>query len=98
MVREAITNIKKHAEASTIKVTIEFQVKNLIVTVRDDGKGFDPSKEEHDSIIKHVGLRSIKERARVLRSNVTINSKQGEGTTVKLVLPLNSHVQQSSSQ
>ena len=60
----------------------------MIVIVRDDGKGFDPSKEENNSIIEHVGLRSIKERARVLRSNITINSKPGEGTTVKLVLPM----------
>lgn len=94
IVREAITNIKKHAEASTIEVTIEFQDENLIVSVRDDGKGFDPSKEEHNSIIEHVGIRSIKERARVLRSNITIDSKPGEGTTVKLVLPLNFHIQQ----
>ncbi|MDO8716326.1 MAG: response regulator [Dehalococcoidales bacterium] len=97
MVREAITNIKKHAEASTIKVTIEFQDENLIVTVSDDGKGFDPSKEEHNSTIEHVGIRGIKERARVLRSNVTIDSKHGEGTTVKLVLPLSSHIQQQSA-
>ncbi len=92
MVREAITNIKKHAEASTIKVTIEFQDENLIVTVSDDGKGFDPSKEDHNSTIEHVGIRGIKERARVLRSNVTFDSKHGEGTTVKLVLPLSSHI------
>lgn len=94
IVREAVTNIKKHAEASTIEVTIEFQNENLIVIVRDDGKGFDPSKEEHNSIVEHVGIRSIKERARVLRGNITIDSKHGEGTTVKLVLPLNSHILQ----
>ena len=94
IVREAVTNIKKHAEASTIEATLEFQDEYLIVSVRDDGKGFDPSKEEHNSIIEHVGLRSIRERARVLRSNITINSKPGEGTTVELVLPLKFHIQQ----
>ena len=94
IVREAVTNIRKHAEASTIEVTIEFRNEDLIVNIRDDGKGFDPSREEHNSIIEHVGLRSIKERARVLNSNITINSKHGEGTTVRLVLPLNFHIQQ----
>ncbi len=92
IVREAITNIKKHAEASTIEVTIEFQRENLTVSVRDNGKGFDPTKEEHNPIIEHVGLRGIKERARVLRADATIDSKTGEGTTVKLVLPLHLHI------
>lgn len=97
IVREAVTNIKKHAEASTIEVRLEFQDENLITSVRDDGKGFDISKEGQTSLMEHVGLRSIKERARVLRSDVTINSKFGEGTTVKLVLPLNFHIQQNGS-
>ena len=66
----------------------------MIIIVCDDGKGFDPSKEERNSIIEHVGIRGMKERARVLHSNVTISSKPGEGTTVTLVLPLNSHILQ----
>ena len=98
IVREAVTNIKKHAEASNIEVTIEFQDETLIVSVSDDGKGFEPSKEEHDSVMKHVGLRGIRERAIALRGTLTINSTLGVGTTVKLELPLNSDVLPSSSQ
>jgi signal transduction histidine kinase/DNA-binding response OmpR family regulator len=90
IVREAITNIKKHAEASSIDVTIEFDTKNLIVTIHDDGRGFDTLKAPDKTGIEHVGLRSMKERARVLKSNIDINSKPGEGTTVTLVLPLGS--------
>jgi signal transduction histidine kinase/FixJ family two-component response regulator len=89
IVREAITNIKKHAEASTIDVAIEFDTDNLTVTIHDDGRGFDTSKAPDKTGIEHVGLRGMKERARVLRSSISIDSKSGEGTTVTLVLPLN---------
>ncbi|MDD5038227.1 MAG: response regulator [Dehalococcoidales bacterium] len=98
IVREAVTNTKKHAEASTIQVTIEFQDENLIISVHDDGKGFDTSKEKNTSIIEHVGLRSMRERARVLRSDIAIDSKSGEGTTVTLTLPLVFHIQQPIAQ
>jgi signal transduction histidine kinase len=88
LIVEILTHFDQHAEASSIEVTIEFQDENLVVSIRDDGKGFDPSKEENNLSGEHVGLRSIKERARILRGNIIIESKSGAGTTVNLALPL----------
>ncbi|MFC2038791.1 response regulator [Chloroflexota bacterium] len=97
IIREAVTNIKKHAEASTITVTIDNQDDKLTINIFDDGKGFDPSKVEHNSTYSHVGIRSIRERARVLHSDLTISSTIGEGTDVQLVVPLNYHAHQQPS-
>lgn len=94
IVREALTNTKKHAEASEIWVSIEFLEDKLVLSVRDNGKGFDLSGEANSLAGEHVGLRSMKERARVLRGGLTVKSKPREGTTVELVLPLVAHVLQ----
>jgi signal transduction histidine kinase len=94
IVREALTNIKKHAESSEVWVSLEFSAEKLVLSVRDDGKGFDPSTEITNTAGEHVGLRSMRERARVLRGSLTIKSRTGEGTAVELVIPLETRVQQ----
>jgi len=89
VVREAITNVRKHAAASEIQVLVEFQDDNLVVDVSDNGKGFDSSRENGEFDAGHLGIRSIKERAKILKGNIVIDSKPGKGTTVRLVVPIN---------
>jgi len=86
--REAITNVRKHATASEVRVLVEFQGDNLTIDISDNGQGFDPSRKDGDSDTEHLGIRSMKERARVLKGNIVIDSKPGNGTTVKLVVPI----------
>ena len=85
--REALTNVKKHADALDIRVFIEYQDDNLIVKISDNGKGFDLSAY-NPSDMDHVGVRSMNERAMMLNGSVVINSKPGEGTSVKLTVPI----------
>jgi len=93
VVREAITNVRKHAAASEINVLVEFQDDNLIVDVSDNGKGFDLPGEDAGFDAGHLGIRSMKERARLLKGNILIDSKPGKGTTVKLVVPINKAIE-----
>jgi signal transduction histidine kinase len=95
IVREAITNSKKHADASTLEVILEYGENELFVSIRDDGIGFNPLGHAHNRMIEHVGLRSINERARVLQAELNIDSEPGKGTVIGLVLPLAMHVEES---
>jgi len=89
VVREALTNVRKHAEAGEVRVVIEFQDDSLTIDVTDNGEGFDPSTICGDLGTDHLGIRSMKERARMLNSQIVIDSKPGDGTRVKLIVPIN---------
>ena len=89
VVREALTNVRKHAEAPDVHVIIEFQDDRLVVNVVDNGKGFNPLAKSSDSDMSHLGLRSMTERAKMLNGSIIINSKPGEGTKIKLIVPIN---------
>lgn len=86
--QEALTNIKKHAEASHIWVAI--RQKNGIVTVhiRDDGKGFDVRQpRSRYSNERALGLTAMDERARMLGGTLHISSQKGKGTQITFELP-----------
>jgi signal transduction histidine kinase len=87
IVREAATNIQRHARAHTVRITIVFASRRLRVTIDDDGKGFDPSAV--GMCADHFGLIGMRERARALRGSLDVRSQVGLGTTVTLDLPLN---------
>jgi len=87
--REAITNTRKHADASEIRVLMEFKKDYLSVIVNDNGKGFDPAASAGSIDGKRIGLRSMQERARVINGSIVVDSKPGGGgTTVKLQVPI----------
>lgn len=87
VVREAITNVRKHARATEVGVLVEFQDSKLTVQITDNGKGFNPAKIEGLST-NHMGMRSMSERTRMLNGNLTIDSKPGAGTKISLVVPV----------
>lgn len=84
--QEALTNARKYAHTDRLQVTLTNQDGELAVQVRDWGQGFD-----QDSVLAHrrsVGLAGMRERARLLGGLCTIDSKLGQGTTVRVTLPL----------
>jgi ligand-binding sensor domain-containing protein/anti-sigma regulatory factor (Ser/Thr protein kinase) len=86
---EALTNIAKYAEAKNVETRIEIQDKNLIMTIVDDGKGFDPlQKREDTQMSSGHGLRNMQRRANRIKGQLDIVSKLGEGTSVKLIFPM----------
>jgi len=83
VVQEALTNCAKHAFASRADVHIVRNNGSLTVTIQDDGRGF---VDNHAS--PGLGLIGMEERARELGGNVTVSSKPGHGTTVRVELPV----------
>ena len=84
---EALANVRKHAAASHIEVTIETRDHGVLVTVKDDGVGFDVETSERVREAGHVGLSAIRERCRMGGGWCQIESRAGAGTTVRFWLP-----------
>lgn len=77
---EAVGNALKHAHARNIGVTLETRDGVATLTVRDDGRGFDPAA--HQAQPGHLGLPGMRERAAHIGATLTIESLPGAGTTV----------------
>ncbi|MBI5301891.1 MAG: GAF domain-containing sensor histidine kinase [Chloroflexi bacterium] len=89
IVQEAVGNAKKHAHAKSIWISARETPEILVLSVRDDGKGFDvASVEEAYAQRGSLGLLNMKERAELARGKLTIDSKIGKGTKVTLAIPL----------
>ena len=84
IVQEALTNIKKHANAYIVRVLLQHDDQgNISILVENDGKGFDQRKI-HSSAGDHLGLTIMRERARHLGGELKIESEPDEGTRVEL--------------
>lgn len=94
--QEAITNVTQHAAAAQVSICLAVQPGEALLTVRDDGRGFDPAPAlARERNREHFGLRGIQDRALALGGLAEFLSQPGAGTTVMVILPLNgdrSHV------
>ncbi len=81
--QEALNNIARHAEAASASVRVEQAPDLLKLTIQDDGVGFDPIKT------RGMGLVGMEERVRNLHGVMQMESKIGNGTIIKIELPLN---------
>jgi signal transduction histidine kinase len=84
--QEALHNAVKHAAADRLGLRLEEGERQLVLTVRDDGVGFDPAATAHRS--RRLGLTSMEERATSLGGALRIDSAPGKGTTIRLEVPL----------
>jgi signal transduction histidine kinase len=83
--QEALSNAVRHARASAVSVLLSQNGKGLQLTVSDNGRGFDPAVAHgHASL----GLASMRERVRLLRGELDIESTPGRGTSVVAWLPV----------
>jgi signal transduction histidine kinase len=81
--QEAITNVVKHASAKKITVKLETIEGKITLTVQDDGVGFDMDKIDKTS---HFGMAGMQERAQLIGGGLTVISKPGDGTTIRLTV------------
>jgi signal transduction histidine kinase len=81
--REALANVQRHAGASAAHVRVEAQQGQLVVEVRDNGRGFDPAAGHPG----HFGLDSMRSRAAEIGGSLTIKSAPGSGTLVRVCVP-----------
>ncbi len=87
-VRELLFNVVKHAEAKTATITIRPENNCVLVTVEDDGRGFDVVGIDAPGEETGFGLFNIRERLNHIGGNLDIYSVAGEGTRVILTAPL----------
>lgn len=81
--KEAVNNAAKYSKAEKVTVHISSQHKNLVLTVKDDGIGFDPEKADSGN-----GLGNMRKRAESMRGVLKFESGEGNGTNVILKVPL----------
>jgi signal transduction histidine kinase len=84
IVQESLTNVARHAAASSARLQLRVDRAHLRVSVKDNGVGFDPTAVKTDAA---GGLEEIRERAMALGGKVTIDSNVGRGTTVTVEIP-----------
>jgi DNA-binding NarL/FixJ family response regulator len=85
--QEALANARKHAQAHRIAVRLHYEAEAVILTVEDDGQGFDPSLGATASASGGFGLTSMRERAHVFGGTLDVKSTPGRGTRVTARLP-----------
>lgn len=81
--QEALSNALRHAHATAVDVRLSATPQAVLLTVQDDGLGFDPQAETDG-----LGLLGARERAAALGGRLTVTSAPGRGTRVELWLPL----------
>jgi NarL family two-component system sensor histidine kinase YdfH len=84
-IAEAFNNIANHAEATQVSLEGTNKDKTLIISIKDNGKGFDP---EHIPA-GHYGILGIRERTTLAGGQFEIESSPGQGTTIRLHFPIN---------
>jgi signal transduction histidine kinase len=89
-VREAVSNVRRHARARRLEIQIAATGGMLRGSIRDDGRGFDPSRVGRRShgVRLHLGIETLLERAELAGGTATVDSKPGQGTEVTFELPL----------
>jgi two-component system, NarL family, nitrate/nitrite sensor histidine kinase NarX len=84
IIREALSNISRHADAKKAKVMLECDIEGLVtILVEDDGKGM--AMDDDGDMMQHYGLPIMKERAEWLGGDLTIRQSSSGGTSVRLV-------------
>jgi len=87
--QEALTNIRRHAEASRAWITLEFGDDKTVLTVKDNGKGFKlPQRMGDLASVGKLGILGMYERGRLLGGTLEVKSESGKGTEVVAEVPL----------
>jgi signal transduction histidine kinase len=91
IVQEALNNVLQHAQATEAWVTVHFEDQRLVLSVRDNGQGFE-APDLPDALARegHFGLMGIRERALLYGGQLAIRSAPGQGTDVTVRLPYSS--------
>jgi len=86
--QEAINNALKHAHARTIQINLCYSEESVRLSVCDDGAGFEQSVVLTGTVGQHLGLRSLRDRARKMGGQLTVVSEPKKGTTIEVIVPL----------
>lgn len=87
IVQEALTNVRKHARASHVRVEIQRRNGSVVAAVADNGLGF-RTGQPGQSAFPQFGLTTMRERAQSIGGNLDVDSTPGTGTTIRCTVPL----------
>lgn len=85
IVQESLVNVAKHAQASRVDVSVVRTPDKITLRVSDDGCGFLPQAPRK---VNSLGLMGLRERARLLKGSISINSQPGQGTQIEVSIPV----------
>ncbi len=95
ILREAMNNVEKHASAQNVDIHLKWSDGEFLVTIRDDGKGFQPEKVNRE---ERYGMSIMRERAQAINAKLSIDSTPGQGTQLTLCIPLSGNAIASRKQ
>jgi PAS domain S-box-containing protein len=81
IVREALSNVRRHAQAHSVAVTLRSTGRANVLEIRDDGGGFSAEA------VQGLGIRNLRTRAKLLGGKLELHSEPGEGSVVRLTVP-----------
>lgn len=84
IVSEALTNVRKHADATMVRISAEVSEGELVITITDNGRGF----AQEEAFDQGMGLRGMRERARLIGGSLLVMSELSGGTTIEARAPL----------
>ena len=84
IVSEALTNVRKHADATMVRISAEVSEGELVITITDNGRGF----AQEEAFDQGMGLRGMRERARLIGGSLLVMSELSGGTTIEVRAPL----------
>ena len=87
IVQEALTNVAKHAQATTSRVFLQRLTNTVLVTIEDDGIGFRTDAVSEPGAARGIGLVGIRERVAQLRGELRLESAPGKGTRLTVEIP-----------
>ena len=90
ILQEALTNIAKHAQASTVSIVVERRPTKVSMIIEDDGVGFDVEAMSINRAVSEsggLGLHGMRERASLLKGDLEIESTKSGGTSLYVSIP-----------
>jgi signal transduction histidine kinase len=85
--QEAVANVLKHAHATALEVTLRRKDGEIVLTIKDNGHGFDTSSVPAANGRPHYGQQDMRERAQLLGASLAVRSEVGGGSCVEVLLP-----------
>jgi PAS domain S-box-containing protein len=83
--QEALTNVARHAQATEVEISLKEEAEQFVLTISDNGRGIKPTEP---SGAESLGLVGMRERAHLVRGEVSINGSRGRGTVVVVRIPV----------
>jgi len=85
--QESLTNIRRHAEASQVDINLEYREHEVLLSVQDNGAGFDLATVENEKYGVSFGLVGMRQRAEQIKGQLIVDSAENQGTSVRLTIP-----------